>query len=444
MIMADNNQPLSSNQVPANNQSAVTRDSDTTNSVTPTPTRTMASDAMRANSIESEREAASHAAIEEIRALEAALLEASEDLGEQIEEQKTPPPIEPVNVLEVPATPIANSKTQPVHQQELIIGSENAVPQPVTLQNKPIKNSIDYLQIIDDEEDEVIDTKPKQPSEDPRITALKQEVASIEKSKLEFIQKRAEYTKRENPIRREIETNKIKLQAAEESLKPFQNESLEIDERIKAMEEAERQAKTPQERHESENRRWKLEDQRHEIESKKWEAQRALEEIVATIKLKESELEGVNAEAKSTDTSIIAAENRIKELELELNLVHLNTEKETLELEWVQLNEEKRVLESDLDNTKASEAVIEEQVDRLYESATNASDATIRREYEQERRKVSLERRELEKNRWTMEQRLQTIDEKIERLKPLYQAALDNERRMYEELEKVKSHNVES
>ena len=405
------------------------------------PTRTMASDAARADSIESERQSNTKAVLAEIEALEAALKEAATEIPQS---NKTTPAKTDTKADEKDEGEAANKKTdQTKHIDEgnkdqkasetdvKEVKTESTKVKIESLENKPENKQSEQIQVekttngtndsnkkdevddnnkegivddfgivyldqelmtSDDETDDENGTPSKTSTKDPKIGVLQDEIARIEKSKLAQIQKRSSFTKKETPIRKELETLDLKATSAREALEPFNNQVHQIEDRISRIEQEEKRADSPQEKHEIENRRWQLEDERHKIEQQKWDASRKLEEILTSQKEKQAELESILADAQSIDASIQHADNRIKELQLEIKLAELNHKKEELEQEWLELNNRKRELESSLEDTKTQEAIIEQQVDQLHTNTINTTDATVRREFEQERSRFKRHR----------------------------------------------------
>ena len=398
----------------------------------PTLTRTMASDAERAERIEADRDAAAMAAINEIRALEEALgsinkptkstkvdeTSAHVDQDDKIvpADDKSTQPDDSDTDIE-PETEASDTPTKPKEPE--------AKQEPKTRQISPLIQ-------------EITEEVQKNP-EDTRVATLNTEIARIEKAKLEFIQRRQEFTKREAPIRQDIEKISAVLQSKEGELEPFNDRTAKIEDSILEIERQEKAASTPEAKHEAEKKRWQLEDKRHQIEEEKWSISRKIEEIAQSLKNKEAELDKIKTEALSTDRSIGEADDRIKELTLQIKLVELSDIKEDLEKRWVDKNNLKRSIESDLEHTRSQEAAIEEQVSQLQRNSLKTDDPTVQREYEQERHRLSLDRRDMEKKRWHLEQQLRELDQQIEKLKPEYQKALEDEKEATEALQRLRT-----
>lgn len=449
--------------------------------VQPVPTRTMASDAKRADLIEAERNKASKAAIAEIKELEKALAQATDQLQSNSNSSKVeldtnqPETADPITNTETVTDKIVKDFTinQPMATYEakemepeiriaadevLVMANESTTNTNDSPDNGAgddsdakhndtgDKNTKDTDQkqsgVASDDLITVIDEQPQtvaESDEDIRVSTLKKEVAKQEKAKLDHTQKRSQFTKQEQPIRKEIEEIKVKLSVAEKSLEPFVAQENALEAQIAKVEQVEKTTESASEKHTIENSRWQLEDKRHEIEQKKWDKSREVEQIAADLKTKEADLEKILQDAKSIDEAIAAADKRIKELDLEIKLVELSDTKEELETKWVALNEKKRSAETKLDETKGSESLIEEQIEQLHKNTIQTSDLAVRREFEQERHRISLERRDLEKKRWELEQDLRDFAKQLDSLKPAYQKALDDESRMKDELENIKT-----
>ncbi len=431
---------LPSNQNPSTDPADFTNGDDTKTNIDLSPTRTMASDEKRASTIESDRDLASKAAIDEIRALEEALASATKDL--KPEKKVSPiPPIDPINDPEPKSTPpiVPNNdeaKSDLISVDQATMSKKEPsketaeVAPTIEIKEEKHKNRLSPGSLIEEIKEEVAAS-----GEDTRIATLKTEIARIEKSKLEFIQRRGEFTKKEQPIKKNIETIKQELETAQRELEPFDKLSQQAELEIAEIEQQEKNAANPEAKHLIENKRWGLEDKRHKVEEQKWGISRKIEAIIESQKKAEADLEKVLSEALSTDKSIAEADRRINELGLEIKLVELGDTKQQLEKQWVDKNNLKREADSELEDTRSQEELIEEQVSQLHKNTLQSTDPSVTREYEQERHRLSLERRDLEKKRWSLEQRLRSLEQDIEELKPKYQKALEDEKRAVEELD---------
>lgn len=429
----------------------------------PNPTtRTMASDARRADVIESDRLTASEEAIKEIMALEGVIKSA---INNPVEPERPKPQVSVPKAKQAASTsdnPDNTNIASETPEPQLVEVIDDQLPVKIDTEPEP-EEAFDKVQKANELElpeeiikaesltdelgityisDELAPAKPapaKAAIKDPRISALHEEITRIEKNKLEFIEKRSVFTAQEAPLKKQIEAKRINQQAAEAALVPFLSQQEALESKISAIEAEERSASTPEDKHRSEQKRWELEDRRHDIESKKWSAQRELEAIIKDIENLESQVRDIQESARATDQSLADADQRIKELDIEIKLVKLGDTKEELEAKWVELNNQKRQNESELDETRNQEAVIESQIDNLKPLSETQMSPDQQIEYEQKRQEITLERRELEKKRWELELALKKAETSIEDLKPAYQKALEDEKAMFAELEELKS-----
>jgi len=217
--------------------------------------------------------------------------------------------------------------------------------------------------------------------------------------------------------------------AVDLQLTPIKDQEDVVEESIAEIEHREATAGL-EERRSLEEHRWQLEAERKKLESRRWEIDKKMEEIEVSIRRAEITRTEISDKKEAGLKELADLERQEERIKLKLELEKVSKRKTVLELEWVKLKNQYKEQESIMNTTLSEEKNIEEQKNGIEEKERTAQSSKEERTFEQKRQGLEEKRQGLEEKRWTLEKGLGQTKELIEKLKPDYQEALNEEERL--------------
>lgn len=236
------------------------------------------------------------------------------------------------------------------------------------------------------------------------------------------------------PLELKIATLAEEKQLLVKSLSPFIIKDAQIKSQEKEIEQKEKSASLPQERHQLEEQRWALEQQRRQAAQEKWAQEEKVEIKNTEIKATELQLQNIlNQEGglrqqkeKATEEleKTTFAQERLMLIE---KVAAMDAQRRKLGKEKAASQSEDLLLSRQLNELGQQEKAIEAQEASLEEAIDKAGSFPEKKEIEQSRWRLDEQRKSTEQKRWEVEKRAEQNKEQTDVLRKSYDEALQKQ-----------------